>query len=151
MTPLEEMIAFNELMKDLIKHEDVSARILDIKYIKDVLKELQRQDGIEVQVVIPTKDGNVNFNDLFGDTEPEEKKSEEEVKKEIKEKVQEIIATKEKEKADDEYTISLSFNELKALYKIFFGNFSSILKSQKLRKAIMSTAFKVHKAYADAT
>jgi len=151
MTPLEEMIAFNELMKNLIKHEDVSAKISDIQYFKDVLKELQRQDGIEVQLVIPTKDGNVNFNDLFGDTDTEEKKSEEEIRKEIKEKVQEVIATKEKEKADDEYTISLSFNELKALYKIFFGNFSSILKSPRLRKAIMSTAFKVHKAYTDAT
>ena len=109
MTPLEEMIAFNELMKNLIKHEDVSAKISDIQYFKDVLKELQRQDGIEVQLVIPTKDGNVNFNDLFGDTDTEEKKSEEEIRKEIKEKVQEVIATKEKEKADDEYTISLSF------------------------------------------
>lgn len=151
MTPLEELRAFNELLKDLIEHKDVSAKISDIQYFKDVLKELQRQDGIEVQLVIPTKNGDVNFNDLFGDTEIEEKKPDEEIKKEIKEKVQEIIATKEKEKADDEYTISLSFNELKALYKIFFGNFSSVLKSPKLRKAIMSTAFKVHKAYTDAT
>lgn len=151
MTPLEELIAFNELLKDLIARKDVSARISDIQYFKDVLKELQRQDGVEVQVVIPTKDGNVNFNDLFGDTETEEKKSDEEIKKEIKEKVQEIISSKEKEKTDDEYTIHLSFNELKALYKIFFGNFSGILKSPKLRKAILSTALKVHKTYTDAT
>ena len=151
MTPLEELRAFNELLKDLIEHKDVSAKISDIQYFKDVLKELQRQDGIEVQLVIPTKDGDVNFNDLFGDTEIEEKKPDEEIKKEIKEKVQEIIATKEKEKTDDEYTISLSFNELKALYKIFFWNFIGVLKSTKLRKALTSVALKIHKAYTDAT
>lgn len=149
MTHIEELIEMNKLLKDLIERKDLSEKMYDLKYMKDIIKDLKDED-FEVKLVLTDEAADL-FNSLFGDTETEKKKSDEDIKKEIKEKAQEVIAAKEKEKTDDEYIIHLSFSELKALYKIFFGNFSSILKSPKLRKAITSMAFKVHKTYTNAT
>lgn len=152
MTPLEELRTFNELLKNLIKHDDVSAKITDLDFFRKILEDLKKADGIDT-IVITTKDGDVNFDDLFGSEKEKKKnsKSVEDTRKEIAEKVQEALCTKEKEEAKDEYVIRLSFTELKALYKIFFWNFMGVLKSTKLRKALTSVALKIHKAYTDAT
>lgn len=151
MTRLEELKALNDLLKELIEHKDISAKITDLDFFRKVLEDLKKADDIDA-IVIATEDGNVNFDDLFGSKKEkkESSKSVEDTRKEIAEKVQEALCAKEKEKVEDEYVIRLSFNELKALYKIFFGNFSSVLKSPKLRKATTSTALKIHKAYLDA-
>lgn len=151
MTRLEELKALNDLLKELIEHKDISAKITDLDFFRKVLEDLKKADGIDA-IVIATEDGNVNFDDLFG-SEKEKKessKSVEDTRKEIAEKVQEALCAKEKEKAEDEYVIRLSFTELKALYRIFFWNFIGVLKSTKLRKAITSAALKIHKAYLDA-
>ena len=65
MTRLEELKTLNDLLKELIEHKDISAKITDLDFFRKVLEDLKKADDIDA-IVIATEDGNVNFDDLFG-------------------------------------------------------------------------------------